>query len=139
MLWDLLNHENILPDCVGGLDLKASCVEIEEVENPDVGTLPTLSISRVDSGTVYDHDDVFFELQGTVSNVDEEIPIGISHRGIFGTYSSSLVIDESMVTYIDLSSDRSVTPEGEPFSIRAKVTNKDNKGISNLKVKFYEE
>ena len=139
VLWDLLNHENILPDCVGGLDLKSSCVEIEEVENPDVGTLPTLSVSRVDSGTVYDHDDVFFEVNGTVSNVDEEIPIGIRHNGIFGTYSSSLVIDESMVTYIDLSSDRSVTPEGEPFSIRAKVTNKDNKGISNVKVKFYEE
>ncbi|MEE1227199.1 MAG: hypothetical protein UHM08_08880 [Bacteroidales bacterium] len=138
VLWDLLNDENLLSECVGGINLKASCLDIFPVTNDDIGTFPTLVLTQV-TQEVYDRDDVFFSVGGTVSNIDEEIPLEGIFNGAFGEYSVKVVTDDKMVAHINLSSDKNITPEGEPFAIRAKVTDNDYKGISNVKVRFYEE
>ena len=138
VMWDLLNHKNLLPACVGGLDLKSSCVETEAVDNTDIGTFPTLSLTQI-SQTAYFGDTIVFEIDGQVSDVDEEIPIDMDFKGIFGEYSSRVEIDSDAIKDpIDLSADSRSIRIGKQTTLRAKVIDYGNRGVPNKTINFYE-
>lgn len=139
VLWDLMNHENLLADCVGGINLKASCLEVNPVDNDNVGVTPTLTLTGYNLENACTNDDILFQVGGTVGAIDEEIPLSGEFTGMFGDYTINLETDNSVVANVDLASDNAVTPMGEPFTLRAKVTDADHQGISGVKVMFYEE
>lgn len=89
VMWDLVNSDNLLPSCITGDDIKASCLDVETIYNEDVSTEPTLSLTKVSPSTVKNEDTVIFEVAGNVSNVDEEIDISDDYSGGFGEYSST--------------------------------------------------
>lgn len=89
VMWDLVNSDNLLPDCVAGDDLKASCLDVELVYNDHVGAEPTLSLSKTSPSTVKNGDLVKFEVTGSVGAVDEEISVIGDYSGSFGKYSSA--------------------------------------------------
>ena len=137
VLWDLVNTDNLLPACVGGLDLKASCLNLIEVENTDVGTTPTLSLSKSSPQTVYVGDLVYFDITGSVTDVDEEIPIETEYTGSWGTYESEVVVDNKVPMNMTFSGD-TITQIGDVASMRAKLTDADHRGCENVRVDFYE-
>ena len=113
-LWNLVNSENLLPSCVGGLDLKVSCLAFDVVENQDVGTTPTLdlSLSSVNGDSEEEEicigDIVFFDIEGSVTDVDEDIPVETTYKGSFGEYSSECVVDIDVPMNIDLVSQEKI-------------------------------
>ena len=138
VLWDLMNHENLLVDCVGGINLKASCLTTSSVDNDDIGSFPTLSLSKVTPNPIYTSDTVFFSVDGSVTDVDEEIPIETTWNGSFGEYESHVEVDED-VPFEILVQAKSVIQSGEVSAPVAKVASYDHKGIPGQKVYFYEE
>lgn len=88
VMWDLVNSDNLLPSCITGDDIKASCLEVETIYNEDVSVEPTLSLAKLSPSVVENGDAVIFEITGSVSNVDEEISIDGDYTGGFGEYLS---------------------------------------------------
>ena len=89
VMWDLVNSDNLLPSCITGDDIKASCLDVETIYNDNVSVEPTLSLSKIKPATVKNGDAVIFEVTGSVSNVDEEISIDGDYSGSFGKYTST--------------------------------------------------
>ena len=137
VLWDLQNNENMLPSCVGGLDLKASCLSVEQYDNQDVGTFANLVLTQITSNPVYIGKEIVFGITGSVTNVDEDIPIEIDFNGAFGEYSSEIVVDERLAAHIDVSADASVIQSGDTNVLRSKVTDYGFNGVNGIPVYFY--
>lgn len=138
VLWDLLNHENLLVDCVGGLNLKASCLDISTVDNDSVGTVPNLVLTQITAEPVYDRDTVFFSVEGSVSDVDEDIPIGVVWNGSFGEYSSSVEVDGDVPFALSLNGSDKIIQSGDDVELSAKLTSFDYHGIGGRTVYFFE-
>ena len=139
VLWDLLNHENLLSECVGGINLKASCLDISSVDNDDIGTFPNLVLTQVTQEPIYDRDNVFFSVEGSVTDVDEEIPMDGVYNGAFGEYSVECVVDNKTPKSITLSGDSKIIQTNDNDVLRAKVTDYEFKGVPNTLVYFFEQ
>lgn len=139
VLWRLVNSDNLLPSCITGEDISSSCIDVDTVYNDDVGTEPTLTLSKTSPATVYNGDTVIFNVSGTVSNIDEEIPIGEAYIGAFGEYSTEIVTDGEYPLKIDLhSSLGSMIQTGDNAELRASLVDYEFKGISGVQINFYE-
>ena len=138
VLWDLMNNENLLPDCVGGIDLKASCLTASSDDNDDVGAFPTLTLQKGTDDPDYVSNNLFYKVSGTVSNVDEEIPLEGIFNGAFGEYSIDYAVDSSVAKSIDIASDLKVIQVNGIAHLRSKLVDFDNRGVAGVRVDFYE-
>ena len=138
VLWDLMNHENLLADCVGGLDLKASCLTVSSVDNDNIGTFPTLTLEKGTDDPDYAGNNLFLKVTGTVTDVDEEIPLSGIFNGSFGEYSIDYAVDSSVAKSIDIASDLKVIQVNGIAHLRSKLVDFDNRGVAGVRVDFYE-
>ena len=138
VMWTLVNSDNLLPSCIGGHDVSSACLTVEDIDNEDVGTIPNLSLEKLSPSTVYNGDEVIFNISGFVSDVDEEIPIRRIYDGTFGRYSCSIEVDHIPYS-VFVNSDKNPLSLTETNTIQAKVEDYGYEGVANKRVDFYEE
>ncbi len=83
MYWDLANHSNLLPKCVGGRDISAKCLEIDyDYVNQDVVNTVTLGLER-------EQDD------------GEDVPILNDYPSIWTIDASPSILNEGVIILVD--------------------------------------
>jgi len=133
--WDLLNDKNLLDECVGGSNIKSSCIETDPVTH-NSRTSTTLSFSDFPSDI--ETGDVKFTLSGTtLSEYTDEITLD-GTQSSFGTYSVEIVSDGEPVR-IDTSSPSNIIQVNENAEFFAHVTDSVYAGVSGETVYFYEK
>lgn len=134
VMWDLINSDNLLPSCISGDNLKGSCFDVDVVYNDNVGTEPSLSLSKVSPPTVNNGDTIIFEVTGSVQNVDEEISILGTYKGSFGEYTSETLDKHNRK--IDNNSPYKTVDQYHRLVVKLHTTIKTT---SNIKLDVYEE
>lgn len=134
-LWNLTNDSNLLPECVGGLNLSKSCVTFSTYENSvDV---PDLTLTQ-NTNPSYVEEDIFFTLNGSITTLDETIPLFSEYNGALGVYSSYVEVDPSQVYNIRFQSNKSIMQVNDVADVYSVVEDYDGNGISDKTVYFYE-
>ena len=108
------------------------------MDNPDIGTYPTLTLTKGSPPTVKVGDWVYFDITGSVTDIDEEIPIEQDYAGSFGDYTSEVVIDNTIATDWTFNVEKSIIQSGEVTQLRAKLTDFDHRGVEGVRVDFYQ-
>lgn len=134
VMWDLVNSDNLLPSCIAGDDLDASCMDLEVVYNDEVGTEPTLTLTKISPVTVQVSDVIIFEVAGNVSNIDEEISVIGDYSGSFGQYSSETV--NGYNHKIDVNTPYVIKDQSAKLIVKLHTTIKNT---SNIKLNVYKE
>lgn len=136
--WDLINSDNLLPHCITDDDIKSSCIKGSTVYNEDVGTEPVLSLTKTSPSVVKNGDTVIFTVEGAVSNVDEEIDINHPYVGVFGSYTTEVVIDDTAPYLLTLNGDKNPMQTDNHSKLTAQLLDYGYRGLGNVRVNFYE-
>ena len=135
VFWDLRNHDNLLPTCVGAENISSSCITVDDdYEDEDVGTVPTLTLTQT-TNPIYLTEEATFTVSGNVSDIDEEVPIESNYYGVFGAYKSKIQTDNSKVYRVILN--YTINVEDEEMYLTSKVEDYDRKLIAGKTVTFY--
>lgn len=135
IFWDLLNHQNMLPACVGRGDINSNCLEIDNYENPGVTTKPTLSLSEP-SSTIYNNQISIWTLTGSDDIISEGIIILIDGEvsevipvlnDVPQTNENDEYIKTDLVTTPKFGI---IFPDNKEHSVRAVYCGSGNKGIA---------
>lgn len=134
--WDLLNHSNLLPVDIGGSNISKSRLIIDDVEE-DV-TIPNLTLIQL-TDPIYNDEYSYWQVSGTVSNVEEEIPLGVDFNSVFGDVVWETGVNTDVVSAVLLNHvSKSVISSGETSRLYAEVLNSFGNGVSSKSVVFYQ-
>ena len=147
--FDLMNDSNLLPECVsGGRELKSSCIEVSEVENPSK-TPTSLSWvnfpqniildneANLDTGEISANSVTFTLDSSTLSEYTEVISLDDTTCS-FGDYTVSIESDKVPARF-DIIQFQSPIQTGESSSINARIVDYNDYGVEGQTVNFYEE
>ena len=131
--FDLLNHDNLLPI------LSSDDLITADDENTLVTTIPEISLTAPTD--VYIDEPSLFSVSGTVSNIDDYLPIEIgrhNYTGTHGEYTFGLMVDNSIPKYYDFVSPTNTIQFSDVAPLVATVEDYAKNGIDGKTVKFYE-
>lgn len=132
VLFDLLNHDNLLP--LFSLDDLLAI----DVENTSVSSVPTLTLSE--PSDAYIDEEIVFDVSGTVSDIADHIPIQFkTYKGNHGDYSWGLEVDNSVPKFFNLTSEKSDIMTGDNAPLRAVLEDYERNPIPNMTINFYEK
>lgn len=142
-LWNLINDDNLLPECVGGSNVSKSCLEFynpstgeaEPYENPI--SSPSLTLTQ-ETNPVIATEDVFFSIEGNVTEISEEIPILVSYEGDLGSYESYVEVDKTIPYSIKSRILNSVIQSGTTIAVQGIIKDYNGDGINGKTIYFYE-
>lgn len=143
-LWELANYNNMLPPEIASdyIDSNAWIVDSDD-ENEDANIFPTLNLSRSDNDTIYNNEDVFFDVSGSVTSsgntvIDEQVPLDMNtYQGVIGTYTIEVETDPNAPYRLDLRM-KPIFQVGENSLLQGVLETYDGDGISGRTIHFYE-
>ena len=145
-LWELVNYNNMLPVEIAGenVDVSGWIVDSDD-EEEDANINTTLNLQKHDNSTVYNNEDVIFDISGTVTSsedtlVDEVIPVDDveTFDGFLGTYSMSIEVDTSVPHHLNLIVPLQIIQTGQNIALKGMLEDFDGNGVSGKRIDFYE-
>lgn len=144
-IWNLVNYNNMLPAEIGGenVDVSGWIVDSDD-EEEDANINTSLNLQKHDNSTVYNNEDVIFDISGTVTSsgdnvVDEIIPIDdvSTFNGFIGNYEISLEVDNSVPRSLDIIAPK-IIQSGQTANIKGVLEDYNGDGIVGERINFYE-
>jgi len=135
IFWDLLNHQNMLPDCVGSRDINSNCLVIDDTGNPDVTINPTLSLTPP-SAKIYNNQVSIWTLDGSNDIINDGVIILIDGEvsEVISVLNNTPQTDENgkyiMTDLVTTPKFGIIFPDNKEHTVRAVYTGNGNKGIA---------